>query len=137
MLFDASAFVPIFVPGPVSEVAGAYFAREEVVSLSFAAVEVSSALVQEMRFHGMTQQSASDAFDHLSGLVDWLDSRAFTQAAMPMAVSYQHGVYDCHYVAAAQSLRVPLITADKKLARKFADAVPAGIICLYDEITAK
>lgn len=65
-------------------------------------------------------------------LADWIDAAAFTQGALKLAVEHQHGVYDCYYIACAQSMNVPLITADKRLSRKFANLVPSGIINLYD-----
>jgi predicted nucleic acid-binding protein len=133
-VFDTSALVPLFIPSALTEAAISRVAEFEVVSLSFAPVEFASAIVQQVRADRFSVADGTAAIEKFRGLSSWLDMTLFLEPAVPLAVRRKHGVYDCFYVAAAESLSLPLVTADKKLVTKFRDDVPAGILNLYDEI---
>ena len=55
----------------------------------------------------------------LPRLVRLHDERPLLPLAFRLAAERDHAVYDCIYVAMAIDMGKPLITADRKLARKF------------------
>ncbi len=55
-------------------------------------------------------------------------------AAISLACELKHPVYDCLYLALADSLGIALVTADQKFANKVAD--PARVVFLTDFLKA-
>lgn len=68
----------------------------------------------------------------LSQLIVLKDERELWPQALRLAVDRDHAAYDCVYVAMAITLALPLITADAKLARKFADLPGLEVKLLQD-----
>ncbi len=110
--------------------------KYEICSLDFAMIEVANTLAKHCRVGNIAPEQALRGHEQLVEMCDWRPAGEWISAALPMAVEYQHSVYDCLYVALARSLDLPLITGDKRLSQKFSAIVPAGIINLYDGVRA-
>ena len=55
------------------------------------------------------------------------DSASLLAEALALALRLQHPAYDCFYLALAQRIDVPLITADQRLHRRCHDVDAAGL----------
>ena len=124
---DASVGIKLFLVEPLSDAAHALLAhladdppaRLYVPELFF--VECANILWKYVRRFGYP---AADALQDISDLV-WLPLQrvsmaALAGAALTTAVQYGITAYDSAYVALAQRLDLPLITADEALVRRFA-----------------
>lgn len=130
-LFDASAIFPRFHTTELSQRAALCFQTYTFATLDFAKIECASAL---RRAVGAKELEANHA-QRVIALIEQLPSRhsasTFVPSALSLSLERDHSVYDCLYVACAIQEELPLVTADKRLARKFADAIPAGLIDLW------
>lgn len=76
--------------------------------------------------HGEAPAALRAAFDLLPGSFRRLVPMAELAAeALDLALRHDHSIYDCFYVALARRESAPLVTADARLAERFAAA--AGI----------
>jgi predicted nucleic acid-binding protein len=124
IVIDASVVVKWFAPEPGHAAAKALVGRE-LVAPALLRVEVAAALVKKALRGEL-------AADDLKGALElWFTGLAEGQvgliaddhdlpAACAIAVELSHAVPDCLYLAAARRLDSPLITADRKFARRAA-----------------
>jgi predicted nucleic acid-binding protein len=79
--------------------------------------ELASALTQSVRARLLGAQDAAEIIDDVLRLPLRSHSQA-TIATASLALALEHGLsaYDASYLALAQSLDVPLVTADRRLA---------------------
>jgi len=71
----------------------------------------------------------------LPGLVRLHDERALLPLAFRLSAERDHAVYDCIYVAMAIDMAKPLVTADRKMARKFGGLPGLDLIDLNEMAT--
>ncbi len=125
---DASVGIKLFVNEPLSDVALSFFAsaadapavRRHVPDLFF--VECANVLWKYVSRYGLKPRAATRYLADLHALrLAVIPTSALTQAALKIAMDLSISVYDAFYVATAQFLNVPLVTADKRLARLLAD----------------
>ena len=57
--------------------------------------------------------------------LNWIPTRTLLPPSLRLAVQFKISVYDAIYVALAQGLQCPFVTADRLLAEKIAQALPA------------
>jgi predicted nucleic acid-binding protein len=126
---DASVAVKIFVPEALSAQAQAVFAR-------FASENGSELIVPDLFFvecanvfWKWVQRSAyegKDASEHLRDLTTLgltaIPTQILAEDAFAIALRHKITAYDACYIAAATQLKLPLITADEKLAAKVENA---------------
>ncbi len=62
---------------------------------------------------GVTDQI--EALHRLPNAVELIRAADFLGEAIYLAVELEHSVYDCVYLAAATAIRIPFITADRRL----------------------
>jgi len=126
---DASVGVKLFVVEPLSERADALFihltdnppARFYVPDLFF--VECTNILWKYIRRFGYQAENAQQNVEHLIRLpLGVVSTSELASAALALAVSHGITAYDACYVALAERLSLPLVTADKRLARRLADS---------------
>jgi predicted nucleic acid-binding protein len=125
---DASVGIKLFLVEPLSDAAHALLAhltddppaRLYVPELFF--VECANILWKYVRRFGYP---AADALQDIGDLVrlplQRVSMAALAEAALTVAVEYGSTAYDSVYVALAQRLDLPLVTADEALVRCFAD----------------
>jgi predicted nucleic acid-binding protein len=126
---DASVGIKLFVVEPLSDRADALFARLTatpparlyVPDLFF--IECTNILWKYVwRFGYSSEAAQQDVFDltrlpfQVASMVD------LAEAALALAIAQQVTAYDAAYVALAQRLSLPLVTADEALVRHLAGA---------------
>ncbi|HDP34745.1 MAG TPA: PIN domain-containing protein [Candidatus Hydrogenedentes bacterium] len=125
---DASVGIKLFVNEPLSDVALSFFVsaadtpnvRRYVPDLFF--VECANVLWKYVSRYGLRPQAAARYLADLHALrLAVIPTSALTQSALKIAMDLSISVYGAFYVATAELLNVPLITADKRLARRLAD----------------
>lgn len=115
---DASALADwlLATPGRSRSIAADLAGAGEVHTLDFASLEVVSVVRRKVRAGDLTQRRASQVVD------DLLDTPLVRHAVTPLAarafeLRSTHSPYDAAYVALAEALAAPLLTADRRLAR--------------------
>ncbi|MFN3313735.1 MAG: type II toxin-antitoxin system VapC family toxin [Hyphomonas sp.] len=131
-VFDNSAIIPVLVPHPLTDLAVGMLERFEPVLLSFLKVECANVLRKMVRAGTLSPAGASQALASLSSEFLFEPFEFYLPGALDRAIVADHGVYDCLYVEAARQTNAPLITADKRLTRKFAHQGALMIINLFD-----
>ncbi len=81
--------------------------------------ELRNALVTTMRAGKLTLAGALGAFEEADRLVSDVDLEEETEACLRTAEKGKISAYDAEFVLAAQRLGLPLVTADRKLAKAF------------------
>ncbi len=122
---DASVGIKLFLVEPLSDRADALFdyltttppARFYVPDLFF--IECTNILWKYVRRFGHSPESATQDIVALTQLPLQVASTAsLAVAALALAVSHGITAYDAAYVALAQRLALPLVTADEALVRR-------------------
>lgn len=81
--------------------------------------EFCNALVKYMQHAGMSQESALLALRSAEDIMGGREYRVSSERVLELAMRSKCTAYDCEYVALAEDLTVPLVTADKQLLRAF------------------
>ncbi|MFG1479954.1 type II toxin-antitoxin system VapC family toxin [Xanthobacter sp. V4C-4] len=82
--------------------------------------EVANAIWKKVWRGDLLPRTGMEAISLLPGCIHTVvdkDELLFT--ALEIAVTYNHPVYDCVYIACAREFDLPLVTADARLLRKF------------------
>jgi predicted nucleic acid-binding protein len=80
--------------------------------------EVANALWKYVRAGIVKLEDACEGVAVLSELIDLTPDNQLLGRAQRLSAQLDHPVYDCLYLALAQTLACPLVTADKRLAEK-------------------
>jgi predicted nucleic acid-binding protein len=123
---DASVGIKLFLIEPLSDRTDALFAhladeppsRFYVPDLFF--VECTKILWKYVRRFGYPADAAQQDVAHLTRLpLQVVSTVALAEAALELSAQHGSTAYDSAYVALAQQLSLPLVTADEALARRF------------------
>ena len=126
---DASVGIKLFLDEPLSDRADALFdhladdppARFHVPDLFF--IECTNILWKYARYHGYPPDNARQDVTDLSGLgLAAVPTQELIDAALQLALDRGITAYDASYVVLAHRLDLPLVTADKPLARRLASS---------------
>ena len=126
---DASVGIQLFINGPVSDAAHSLFAhladeppvRLHVPDLFY--IEVANVLWKYVRWQGLAVEQAQDYLHQLARLDLQTTSTALLMTdALGQAAVFNITAYDACYLALAQRISLPLVTADTKLAKTVADS---------------
>ena len=139
IVLDASVAVKWFRDEDNSDLAEALLMenRGELVVPDLFVIEVAGALVREAN---MNKPVAAEMRLALSRLVEMIDAGAFESirldpdrlaTAAALAIALGHPLKDCLYLALAQDLACPLVTADARFAER-ARGVYSGVRVLGD-----
>jgi predicted nucleic acid-binding protein len=126
IVVDASVIVKWFVPEVGNAAAKALLsAADELIAPELARVEVASALIRKgigQEITGADVEKTLRAWSRAlaDGQIFLLPNADDIEAAAKLALELQHPLPDCLYLAAAERLGVPLITADRAFARRAA-----------------
>jgi predicted nucleic acid-binding protein len=124
-VIDASVGIKLFLQQPLSEQAHQLFAplaiespiRLSVPDLFF--IECTNILWKYVRFSGYSVEKAKHDLIHLESLaLQPFSTAELMVTALEIATSQAISAYDACYIALAQHLSVPFITADEKLIHK-------------------
>ena len=124
---DASVAVKIFVPEALSAEAQALFTRfgsedgAELIAPDFFFIECANVFWKWVQRSAYPEQHAQQHLRDLTGLgLTVIPAQVLADDALEIALAHKVTAYDACYIAAAVQLRLPLITADKKLAKQVA-----------------
>ena len=97
-------------------------AKQDLAAPRLLLAEVTNALLTGVRRSRWDGQAADAAFAHLRRLpISLLDTEADLDRAYELSRRFdEHPVYDMVYVALAERLQVPLVTADSRLVNRVA-----------------
>jgi predicted nucleic acid-binding protein len=90
--------------------------------------EFCNVLASTMRIQGLPLATALEAVDKAQSLLVTAPTEPTPEAILRLAQASGATAYDCEYVALADLLDLPLVTADRKLAERF----PSRAIKLAD-----
>jgi predicted nucleic acid-binding protein len=129
IVLDASVAVKWYVKEKGSEEADKLLVGEQrPVAPELIRTEVVAALCNQQRLYGKPKEQIALLCQRWTSDLQEMSIRLFDQTpvmeqAWNIALSYQHAVYDCIYLALAEHLGARLVTADdtfvKKVGRKF------------------
>jgi predicted nucleic acid-binding protein len=99
--------------------------------------EVANALRNHHRAGRYQLDWCQQQLRRLPRLVRLHDERPLLPFAFRLAAERDHAVYDCIYVAMAIERAMPLITADRKLARKFEGLPGLDLVELTEAMSSR
>lgn len=122
IVVDTNLLVYAIRPGDHTEAALRAKERDpDWVAPSFWRLEMRNVLTLSMRLNGMPLDTAVAAFRAAEGLVGDLELRHDPGEALALSHRAKISAYDAEFVLAAQHLDLPLITADRRLAKNVPD----------------
>ena len=127
-VIDANVALKLFIEQPGSDLADALFShlagdsRTRFYVPEFFYAECASALANYVRLAGYTVEQAREAVNALLSLpFQAIPTKELTEDALNIALSHSVTGYDAFYVALSERINAPLVTADEKLVRAFAN----------------
>ena len=135
-VLDACVAVKWYVPEEHSDVARLLL--DENFSLTVPRLffsEFGNILWKKFTRGEISREDVADAATRLrSAALKPMPDELLLDAAIALACDLKHPVYDCVYLALADSLGTALVTADQKFANKVAD--PARVVFVTDFLKA-
>lgn len=95
--------------------------------------ELANALWKKVRRRNIGEAQALDALPRLLEPLDLLAVGDHSGRALEIGIELEHPVYDCFFLAVAEALQIPLITADRRLARTCAGTRFAPLVHVLGE----
>jgi predicted nucleic acid-binding protein len=127
LVLDASVAVHLLVPGPLQRTARARLASGEPIAPTLIDTEVLSALARLERTGELTRAEADDAAAAWSTFP--CDRVHDVSLLAPLwTLRHRLRIADAHYVALAQALDAPLLTADRRLATAVGPGVSVMLV---------
>ena len=117
LVVDASVAIKWFVDEPGADRARSLWeTRPGLVAPDLLVPEVCSALWRKVRLGQAVPEQAAEATLRLSAkLIDLRPTAILASRAMMLALELDHPVYDCFYLALAESEQSAMLTADRRL----------------------
>lgn len=121
MIVDASVAVKWLIEEEGSSAAIDLIGRTELVAPALLHIEVANTIWKKARRGEFAHdQNLSTLPDQLRDLVRTEDELPVMTRALSLALSLDHPIYDCIYLALAEALETNLVTADTRFLRKIA-----------------
>jgi predicted nucleic acid-binding protein len=122
IVVDANVIAYAVIPGARTPLAlSAIEADAKWVAPPLWRSELRNVLASSVRTKRLTMSQALAAWEQAVGLVVEAGIELDSARVLRLSVESGASAYDCEYVALAQTLALPLVTADERLARRFAD----------------
>lgn len=120
LVIDASIAVKWIIDEEDHDLARGLLARfSDLFAPDFLLAEVGNVLWKKTRSGQLSGEQACKGLASMSSYFTELPpSAAFVERALALATSLDHPIYDCLYVACAESLAATFVTADEKFHRK-------------------
>ena len=123
LVVDANVALKWFVPERGHEAAVALLRNGgDLLASDWLLIEIANALWKQWRRNAIDPEQIDDILEMLPQILVLSDARPLVGRASGIARSLDHPVYDCLYLALAEANRAPLITDDRTLLRKAAEA---------------
>ncbi|MGO9326567.1 MAG: type II toxin-antitoxin system VapC family toxin [Steroidobacteraceae bacterium] len=112
---DASVLFKLLVEEEDTDRAHALAASYELSAPELIVAEIGNALWAQVHNRVLGQDAAAELMEQFLNLpLDTRPLRPLLGRALAIADALGHPIYDCFYVALAESLGVPLVTADRR-----------------------
>jgi predicted nucleic acid-binding protein len=140
-VIDASAIVPLVAKESCSALARRWFSAAQdhlasSVTIDLFDAECANAVWKRVRWSRWSKEDAELALDRVLALP--FPRMAFGEIAgeaLRVAVRFEITVYDACYVALAATTSLPLVTADRRMARA-ARSAGCTVLCLTEDATS-
>ncbi len=117
---DTNVLAYLFIQGEHTASALAVLHRDaEWVAPRLWRSEFRNVLALYLRRHILSLPDALDAFGQAERLLDGGEHEVPTADVLRLVTASPCSAYDCEFVALAQALRVPLVTADRRVREAF------------------
>lgn len=121
LVIDASAAFKLLVEEPGSEQAIALVANNDVVAPALIHAEIANALWKRVqRGELVADDEMEERLADMGRYIRTLDEREVMPDALRIALELRHPVYDCVYLALAESIGADLHTCDARFLRAVA-----------------
>ncbi len=131
-VFDAGVFVHSMLSLECQAAADKTITVFNPVLLDFLQIECANVFRTYHKAGHLQLTQIERLLSTLQSSFEYLPAIGLLPEALSLAATHDHSVYDCLYVALAQRADIPLITADKRLTRKFSGVLNQPIVNLYD-----
>ena len=118
---DSSIVMRWFIHDRWSDVAILAAEKYRLIAPAFIKVEIANALRGQCRYGAMPIDVALRHLEGLGSQFSVFEDGPLLPTAFRLAMDRDHPVYDCVYLALALRQGVPILSADMKMARKFAE----------------
>lgn len=120
LVLDASVAIKFYAAEAGSDLAVAWLRRDVTLCVpDIFLVEVCQALLRHAREGALSRSDLLGAANDLTGLVEVpFRSEQLIDQAFRIAHTLEHRLHDCMYLALAERLQCPMLTADERLVRK-------------------
>lgn len=116
---DANLIIYLYVAGPLAAMGKAAWAKDpDWRTAPLWRCELTSAVLKMIRAGVLDEQDAHEAMNNASSEITPREVHASQQRVLRLALQYGISAYDAQYVALAEMLGVPCVTAGAALARK-------------------
>jgi predicted nucleic acid-binding protein len=117
---DANLFAYLLLPGDLTSSARRVLTRDPVWAAPLLwRSEIRNVLLGALRKRRLALQDAVEAVEVAAELVRGREYTVQSSDVLRLAQGSGCSAYDCEYVALAQDLGVPLVTADRELLKAF------------------
>lgn len=135
IVVDASVAIKVALYEPDSPIAVAALRAQPWSAPDLILSECANIIWKRCRMGDITREQAMQAVELIETMtLDVEPGRRLIERAVELAIALDHPTYDCFYIAHAEQLGAPLLTADKKLIAKTrtSDATTIQIMGLDD-----
>lgn len=116
MIVDASAAVPVLVDHPLAARARSVLVGSDLAAPALVLTETANTLWKYASRGGMEAEQINAGIRHIRAVIQTVPDESLLEQAVRLATANRHPVYDCLYLALALERRVPLATADRRMA---------------------
>lgn len=124
LVVDASVAVKWFIPESGSEEAGELLQnREKLMAPELIRVEVPGAFTRLYRMDILDEEDTKALCQEWTAMIDegaivLSPLNSDYERAVALSLDLKHPLADCFYIASAERLALPLVTADSQMAKK-------------------
>lgn len=121
IVLDSSAAIRATLPQKDRALFQSIIQTEICSSPSLFLSETSNVLWKEVQFNALPINIARELQEIIHGMTEIIPDETLITQALNIALSDNHSVYDCLFIALSRELKAPILTADKKLKQKFSN----------------
>jgi len=135
LVIDASVAVKCVLPEAHTDIAQRIARRAELLAPELLWAELGSVLWVRQKRRLVTPQEARVLVIQLRRLrITTLSMSSLLPAALDVAMSLGHGLYDCLYLAVALARGCPVVTADRRFHRAVSASMLADRIVWIEDV---
>ena len=132
IVVDASVAAKIFIEDALSETAADLYRRYIFHAPTLIMPELTNVFWKYVQLKKYPADAAEAAISAVGRQLRLTELTQLATDALRLAVRLGHPAYDCFYLALAAQMKIPFLTADKKLLRKIKSYKSVETISLYN-----